>query len=95
MNDQATIMGLLLRALNIEDPDEIIEVFLPPDGSPSKAKPFKTYKPPVAPTDTKPTPPADGQAPADGTLTPDQQAAQKNQPTKPPKVSSVPEAPKK
>ena len=83
MNDGPTILRILLKALGIDEIDEVIEVFYPKDGSKSTAKPIKTYVAPVTP----------GQEKSGETLTPAQQAAQKNEPTKAPKQSGPPQAP--
>jgi hypothetical protein len=90
MNDGPTILRILLKALGIDEIDEVIEVFYPKDGSKSTAKPIKTYVAPVTPGQEKK--PAD--SPDDGeTLTPAQQAAQKNEKVKAPKQDGPPQAP--
>ena len=90
MNDGPTILRILLKALGIDEIDEVIEVFYPKDGSKSTAKPIKTYVAPVTPGQEEK--PAD--SPDDGeTLTPAQQAAQKNEKVKAPKQDGPPQAP--
>lgn len=92
MNDGPTILRILLKALGIDEVDEVVEIFYPKDGSSSKAKPIKTYTTPAAPGENPAPnlPKAPGDA---GTLTPAQQAAQKNEKVKAPKQDGPPQAP--
>lgn len=90
MNDGPTIIRLLLTALNVEGVDDIVEVFYPKDGSESTAKPIVTFTTPDAPGDV---PPSQSKPTVDGTLTPAQQAAQKNEKTKPGKITGPPQSP--
>ena len=93
MNDGPTILRILLKALGIDEIDEVIEVFYPKDGSKSTAKPIKTYVAPVTPGSEQAKSPDAPDSPDGATLTPAQQSAQKNEPTKAPKQSGPPQAP--
>ncbi len=97
MNDGPTILRILLKALGIDEVDEVVEIFYPKDGGKSTAKPIETYAKPAAPGE-KPVPAAGPNSPVlpgtDGaTLTPAQQAAQQNQKVKSPHIDAPPQSP--
>jgi hypothetical protein len=91
MNDGPTILRILLKALGIDEVDEVVEIFYPKDGGKSTAKPIKTYSAPLNPGESPDA--ASKNAKPDGTLTPAQQAAQQNEKVKPAKIDAPPQSP--
>jgi len=92
LNDGPTILRILLKALGIDEVDEVVEIFYPKNGGKSTAKPIETYATPLAPGDD-PDAASVNAKPDAKVLTPAQQAAQQNQKVKPPKVDAPPQSP--
>ena len=91
MNDGPTILRILLKALGIDEIDQVVEIFYPKDGSKSKAKPIATYSKPLAPGDSPDA--ASINAKPDSNLTPAQQKAAQNEPVQPAKIDAPPQTP--
>lgn len=92
LNDGPTILRILLKALGIDEVDEVIEVFYPKDGGESTAQPIPTYSTPLAPGDDQDAASINAK-PDVKVLTPAQQAAQKNEKTKPAHIDAPPQSP--
>jgi hypothetical protein len=92
LNDGPTILRILLKALGIDEVDEVVEVFYPKDGGKSTAKPIETYAAPVAPSENSDAASLNAKPDAE-VLTPAQQAAQKNEKTKAPHIDAPPQSP--